>query len=240
MTDKDGLPVSTEPATAGEAFAIAEVSGDSLQHRLDVYSGYSKGFYPEVNKAYEGLIGRIHGLKKAGPALGTIMPDFLLPDHEGKLIGLACLISEGPIVLSLNRGHWCPWCRLQLRALAQINNEVVSLGAQIVSIIPETLSYSRSIVEENKLSFKVLTDLDLGYTLSLGLAIWVGDQVRTLYQGSGLDLALFQNNEGWLLPLPATFILGAGGKIIARSVEPDFRKRMEPHEILAALGRQKK
>ena len=95
MTDKDGLPVSTEPTTAGEAFAIVEMSGDSLQHRLDVYSGYSKGFYPEVDKAYEGLIGRIHGLKKAGPAIGTIIPDFVLPDHEGKLIGLASLIFRG-------------------------------------------------------------------------------------------------------------------------------------------------
>ena len=87
--------------------------------------------------------------------------------------------------------------------------------------------------------FKVLTDLDLGYALSLGLMIWVGARVRSLYIARGLDLPLFQKNDAWMLPIPATFVLGGDGAIIARFVEPDFRKRMEPADILTALGQSR-
>jgi len=236
MTRKEAQPVSNLPATAREALAIAEASGGWLQKRLDLYSRYSKSFHPELHEVYEELIRRLVALKNAGPLAGAVMPDFVLPDHNGKLIRLASLIADGPVVLSLNRGHWCPWCRLELRALAQINSEVVGLGGQVVSIVPETLSYSQRMVEDNNLPFKVLTDLDLGYALSLGLVIWAGERVRELYLRGGIDLSLFQNNKGWFLPIPATFIIGYRGEVVARFVNPDFRARMEPTEILAALG----
>jgi peroxiredoxin len=38
-----------------------------------------------------------------------------------------------------------------------------------------------------------------------------------------------------MLPIPATFVLGRDGTILARFVDPDFRKRMEPADILKAL-----
>ena len=145
------------------------------------------------------------------------------------------LLSEGPLILSLNRGHWCPWCRLELRALAQVHDEARKLGAQVVSIIPETLAYSRRLIVDNELPFRVLTDLDLAYALSLGLMIWAGERIRALYLRSGLDLPLFQRNEGWFLPIPATFVIGNDGVVRARFANPDFRKRMEPQDILKAI-----
>ncbi len=51
----------------------------------------------------------------------------------------------------------------------------------------------------------------------------------------GIDLALFQNNEGFMLPVPATFVVSADGTVKARFVEPDFRRRMDPEDILRAL-----
>jgi peroxiredoxin len=53
----------------------------------------------------------------------------------------------------------------------------------------------------------------------------------------GIDLAHFQNSENCMLPIPATFVVGADGVIKARFVEPDFRKRMDPGDVIAALDR---
>ena len=206
-----------------------------LQERLDTYSAYSRELRPEVNQAYDELIARLSGLKKIGPSLGAQIPEFYLPDQDGHLVSLELLLSDGPLILSLNRGHWCPWCRLELRALAQVHDEARKLGTQVVSIIPETLAYSRRLIADNGLPFRVLADLDLAYALSLGLMIWVGDQIRALYLKSGLNLPVFQRNEGWFLPIPATFLIGREGVVQARFVDPDFRKRMEPHDILNAL-----
>lgn len=226
---------SKKPATPAEAFVFAAAEDGPLKERLDIYSAYSRELGPEINQAYDELIARLSVLKKVGPPSGASMPDFQLPDQDGHLVSLEALLSEGPLVLSINRGHWCPWCRLELRALAEVHDEVRALGAQVVSIVPETLAYSGRLIADNGLPFRVLTDLDLAHALSLGLMIWVGDRVRALYLKSGLSLPLFQRNEGWFLPIPATFLVGSDGIVTARFVDPDFRKRMEPQEILRAL-----
>ena len=228
-------PATKKPATPAEAFALAASDDGPLKNRLDVYSAYSRELAPEINEAYDELIARLGGLKKAGPSLGMPMPDFHLPDQDGHLVSLEMLLAKGPLVLSINRGHWCPWCRLDLRALAQIHDEARKLGAQVISVIPETIVYSRRLVADNALPFQVLTDLDLAYALSIGLMIWVGDRIRALYLKAGLDLSLFQRNEGWFLPIPATFLIGADGVVQARFADPDFRKRTEPEDILRAL-----
>jgi len=223
------------PATKAEAFALADVMEGPLQDRLDFYSGSVRNLSPEVNTAYEALIQRLQPLKAAGPKLGAHFPDFLLPDHEGHLTALASMLKEGPVVVSLNRGHWCPWCRRELRAMREIDRDIRGFGARLISIVPETQAYSRKLVEDNNLPFKVLMDLDLGYALSLGLVVSTGETVRALYGKMGLDLALFQGNEGWLLPIPATFVIARDCRIVARYVDPDFRNRMEPRAILEAL-----
>ena len=38
-----------------------------------------------------------------------------------------------------------------------------------------------------------------------------------------------------MLPIPATFVVGRDGVLKARFVDPDFRKRMEIDDLIAAL-----
>ncbi len=38
-----------------------------------------------------------------------------------------------------------------------------------------------------------------------------------------------------MLPLPATFVVGTDGIIKARHLDPDYRKRMEIADLIAAL-----
>ena len=156
-----------------------------LQKRLDIYSAYSRELRPEINQAYDELIARLSGLKKIGPPIGTPFPGFHLPDQDGHLVSLDSLLAEGPLILSMNRGHWCPWCRLELRAFAQVHDEASKLGAQVVSMVPETLAYSRRLIADNGLPFRVLTDLDLAYALSIGLMIWAGDQYAPFTRSPG-------------------------------------------------------
>jgi peroxiredoxin len=45
----------------------------------------------------------------------------------------------------------------------------------------------------------------------------------------------FHGNDGWVLPIPATFVVGRDGLVKARFVDPDFRKRMEIDDLIAAF-----
>ena len=49
------------------------------------------------------------------------------------------------------------------------------------------------------------------------------------------DIAKFQGNDSWMLPIPATFIVGRSGTIGARFVDPDYRRRMAIDDLVAAL-----
>ena len=71
--------------------------------------------------------------------------------------------------------------------------------------------------------------------MSLGLAFWVGEKVMDMYRVIGIDLGDFQGHGGWLLPIPATLVVGQDGRVKARFVDPDFRHRMRMEDILEAL-----
>jgi len=83
--------------------------------------------------------------------------------------------------------------------------------------------------------FPILTDLDNGYALSLNLAIWIGTELKRLLSSYGLSLPDYQDNEAWLLPIPATFVVGRDGRVKARFIDPDFRKRASIEDLTQAL-----
>ena len=45
----------------------------------------------------------------------------------------------------------------------------------------------------------------------------------------------YQGNAAWMLPIPATFVVGRDGFVKARFVDPDFRRRMAVEELIGAL-----
>jgi hypothetical protein len=83
--------------------------------------------------------------------------------------------------------------------------------------------------------FPVLADMDNGYAMSLNLAIWVGAEMEEYMTERGNSLPKFQGNDSWILPIPATFVVAADGRIKARFVDPDYRRRMAIEDLIAAL-----
>ena len=89
--------------------------------------------------------------------------------------------------------------------------------------------------DELGLPFPLLSDMDNAYASSLGLVVWCGDEVQGLYRSIDWNLDAFQGNDGWMVPIPATYVVEPDGRIKASFVEPDFRKRIEPAAILDAI-----
>ena len=208
-----------------------------LNSQLAEYQQQSRNRRPELSSAYDELVSRLDILDrgKIGPKLGERMPSFSLPDQDGSLIQLESLLRSGPLVVSFNRGHWCPYCRLELRSLAAHHEQIRSLGANIVSIMPDSAQFTADYTRANALPFPVLSDIDLGYSLSLGLIFWVGPEVHRLYREVGVALERYHGNGGHFLPMAAKFVVGRDGLVKARRVNIEFRERMEPDELVAVL-----
>jgi peroxiredoxin len=139
------------------------------------------------------------------------------------------------VVISFNRGHWCPYCRLQMSVMGQVHADVVQAGGQLVTIVPERRKFAALMRREAQAPFAVLTDMDNGYALSLNLAVWVGAEMAAMMAGFGVNLPEYQGNESWILPIPASFVVGRDGMIVARHIEPDYRLRMETDALLNAV-----
>ena len=210
----------------------------SLGARLSAYRNESGQRRPDFAKAYDELVERLDIIDRGevGPRLGESMPRFDLPDENGQLISLPSLLRSGPVVISINRGHWCPYCKLDLRSLADIHGEIERLGAQAISIMPDSAQFTDGYVARNGLPFPVLSDIDLGYSLSLGMIFWVGDEIQRLYKEAGVELEKYHGHQGYFLPMAAKFIVGRDGLVKTRQVNTEFRERMEPEAIIAALS----
>ena len=140
-------------------------------------------------------------------------------------------------MISFNRGHWCPFCKIELRTIAAYHEEIAAHGGRVVSILPDRQGLLGRLDADTHGRLTILTDIDNGYALSLGLVMWLGERVKELMRGRGTHLDQFHGNDGWFLPLPATFVVASDGIIVSRHVDPDFRLRMDIDDILAALRR---
>ena len=169
------------------------------------------------------------------PKPGETMPNFVLPDESGQLVSLDRLLQKGPVAVTFHRGHWCPYCRINTRALAEAQDQIAAEGGQVAAIIPDREHFTSELKVESGAPFPILTDFDNGYALSLNLAFWVGDEMQLLMTLSGWDVSRSQGSDTWLLPVPATFVVATDGTVAARFMDPDYRKRMSIEDLLAAL-----
>jgi peroxiredoxin len=208
-----------------------------LADRLQAFADELRRLGPHFAEAVDALVSRLaeSDAGSTAPNVGDPMPSFLLPDEQGRLVRLDDLLGEGPVAIAFHRGQWCPYCRINIDALARAEEEIAAEHRHITAIVPDRQRFAAWLKSDAKAPFPVLTDVDNGYAMSLGLAIYVGDEMKRMMVSSGWDPSVSQGTENWMLPIPATFIVGTDGIINARFVDPDYRMRMAIEDMLAAL-----
>lgn len=209
-----------------------------LAERLAAYVAASKAMSPAFVAPVEALVARLHaaGAGAAAPAVGDPMPPFALPDETGRIVTLPGLLAEGPVAVVFDRGHWCPYCHISTAALARAERTIRADGGRLVAIIPERQSYARQLHNQARAGFPILSDMDNGYAMTLGLAFWIGADLQRLYSSIGNNMPEYHGNDAWILPIPATFVVGRDGRVRARFVEPDYRRRMAVEDLIAAVA----
>ena len=223
--------------TLADAFAYCSDMDASLAERLDAFNNATRYLLPGYQEAINRLVARLKSAEtgQSAPKPGEIMPGFILPDEEGRLVSLKNLLAEGPVAVVFHRGHWCPYCRINTRALAEAQDQIVRDGGQIVAIMPDREQFATSFKTEGNVQYPVLTDMDNGYALALNLAIWVGEEMQSILAAGNRQLPVYQGNESWVIPVPASFVVRKDGTIEDRFIDPDYRRRMAVEDLLMVL-----
>jgi peroxiredoxin len=157
-------------------------------------------------------------------AVGSRLPDFELPDGEGRLFSSAGL-SGVPVVLMFYRGNWCPLCMAQIKEIAGRYRDLEAMGIKVVLVSPQPDDQSRKLAATFDVPFHFLVDKDNEFARSIGIAV-----------ANGVPIGL----PGGYSPdtvLPTLLVTNANGTIIFSDQTDNYRVRPEPDVFLAILRR---
>lgn len=116
-----------------------------------------------------------------------------------------------------------------------MHQDIREAGASLVVISPQLAEHSAKIAKRHKLTFDVLSDPGNQVARQFGIVHTLPEELQELYRGFKLDLAHFNGDDSWTLPMPARFIIRQGGTIASAEADPDYTKRPEPSETVDRL-----
>ena len=167
--------------------------------------------------------------------MGDRAPGLRLTDARGGEVALGDLLIDGPVVLVFYRGAWCPYCNLQLAAFQSALADIRAAGAALVAVSPQTPDQSLTFAEQKALEFPVLSDAGNAVARGYGLVFSQSEASTATSLRIGIDLAEFNGDDSNTLPAASTFVIGEDGVIRFASISGDYRWRVGPDEVLAAL-----
>ena len=233
-------PVLHGPADHDAVMAWVGSTLHSLGERLERLRAELRGRQAEATRAaLARAIDRLHMLQIVEHALavGDMLPEFMLPDVAGGMVGSEQLLAQGPLVVAFVRGPWCSYCSLALRALDEALPAIEACGATLAVISPMRSDDLARAAAERGLKLRLLSDTEGAYARLCGLHYEMSDAHQELYQRLGLDLTQMHAGSGWALPIPAAYVVGRDGIITFAEAHADWAQRAEPAEIIAALAR---
>ena len=174
-----------------------------------------------------------------GLKVGSKAPDFTLGNAFGKKVTLSTQLKQGPVVLVFYRGAWCPFCNLHLKSLNDSLPQFKQYGASLITVTPQTPDKSAGQLKKAGYPFEVLSDLDSTVMKDYKLYFELDPELVKLYKAKGLDLEAFNGKGRNLLPIPGSFVIAQDGTIVAMHADTDYKERMEPADIVAALKQLK-
>lgn len=210
----------------------------SLTHDLATLAEQIKSKLPEDVKATMAKAGEDIaklGIEDRSLKVGEAIPMVTLPNALGESITVQDLLKEGPVVVAFYRGGWCPYCNMELRSLQQALPAIEAQGAKLVAIAPETPDNSLSTKEKHELTFEVLSDVGNQAARDFGLVFALPEYLRPVYKSLGIDLAAYNGDEKFELPVPATYVVDTDGKIVHAFINLDYTQRADPENIIVAL-----
>ena len=208
----------------------------SLKKELSDFAGQmSRQAPPEILQTMGEEIGKLalSGIVENAKSVGDKAPNFTLENSEGKSISLSKLLESGSVILSFNRGNWCPFCNLEFKALQESVSEIKRAGANLVVISPQLPILSRELKHKNGFVYDILYDKGNEVAKQFGIAFALPEPLRPIHEAFGMDIPAHNGDNTFELPLAATYVIDKKGEITYAYVNANWMERAEPEEFIS-------
>ena len=88
---------------------------------------------------------------------------------------------------------------------------------------------------KHALTFDLLSDPRNTVAAAFRLTFRLPDDLKRVYRGFKINLAAYNGDDSWTLPMPARYAIATGGQIRAAHVDADYSRRPEPKESVVAV-----
>ena len=210
----------------------------SLKEELGAFAQQMSENAPqEVLETMGAEIGKLaeSGIMNTALKVGDKAPDFELQDSEGNTITLNSLVEKGSVVVSFNRGNWCPFCNIEFKHLQNTVDEIKNANANLVVISPQLQEKSAELISQNGFTYPILFDKKNEVAKKFGIAFTLAESLRPIHKAFEMDIPAHNGDESFGLPVPATYVINSNKEIIFASVNPNWMERAESNEYLSVL-----
>ncbi|MEM8919016.1 MAG: peroxiredoxin family protein [Pseudomonadota bacterium] len=154
-----------------------------------------------------------------GIAVGESAPmDSVFQTDEGEST-LSDIISQGPAVLVFTRSvEWCPFCQTQLKGINGIVSDLEERGFALYGVSYDSVESQNRFSKNQMLNYRMLSDESSAAIDAFGLR----DPQYTEGKAKGV-------------PYASVIVIDKDGKITAKSVSGDYRKRPTNEQVLAIV-----
>ena len=124
---------------------------------------------------------------------------------------------------------------MELDALQESVDEINALGATLVAISPQQVEYNLAMQQEKNLQFEMLSDPGNNVAESYCLVYQLPEDLQQVYMQFDLNIPVYNNDNSWVLPLAARFIIDQEQIIRYAEISTDHTIRPEPADTIKAL-----
>ena len=204
------LRAADQPATSADSSAS---KGELLRAVMRKFAAGQKIPPAEmqefVNAQNDGLMD--------GPAIGEPVPDFHLPDQNGKDWSLNQLMGPKGLLLVFTRSaDWCPYCRTQLVELEQSRAAFAKQGVKIASISYDSEAALKRFATAHHIGYPMLSDQGSAVIRKFGI----------------LNTNIPSDHKFYGIPFPGEYLIAPDTVVRDKHFLPDFRDRVTASEVL--------
>ncbi len=106
-----------------------------------------------------------------------------------------------------------------------------------MALSPQTREHMLETAERHRVNFDLLRDEGNLVAKQYGVVFRLPDDLKAVYLNFGIDLAKFNGDDAWELPMPGRVVIGRDRAIRSVSIDPDYTIRPEPEETVDIIRR---